>query len=230
MRTIGVLGGMSWQSTAQYYRLLNELVAERLGGLHSAELALRSVDFARIEALQVTGEWDEAGRVLARVGEQLVAAGADVVVLATNTMHKVAEPLEDMFGAAFLHLGDVTARAVLGAGVGRVGLLGTRFTMEQPFYVDRLARHGLDVVVPPEADRDVVHRVIYDELCVGVVDDGSRERVRDVVRRLVALGCTGVILGCTELELLLSEPELGGVPLFATTRLHCEAAVEAALA
>ncbi len=230
MRTIGVLGGMSWQSTAEYYRILNELVAQRLGGLHSAELVVRSVDFARVEALQVAGEWDEAGRLLARVGEQLDAAGADVVVLATNTMHQVAGRLEEMFGTAFLHLGDVTARAVRDAGVARVGLLGTRFTMEQPFYADRLASHGLDVVVPAEADRDGVHRVIYDELCVGVVDDGSRERVRDAVRRLVARGCTGVVLGCTELELLLTEPDLDGVPLFATTRLHCEAAVAAALA
>ena len=230
MRTIGVLGGMSWQSTAEYYRILNELVAERLGGLHSAELVVRSVDFARVEALQVAGDWDEAGRLLARVGEQLEAAGADVVVLATNTMHQVAGRLEEMFGTAFLHLGDVTARAVLDAGVARVGLLGTRFTMEQPFYADRLASHGLEVVVPAEADRDEVHRVIYDELCVGVVDDGSRERVRDAVRRLVARGCTGVVLGCTELELLLTEPDLDGVPLFATTRLHCEAAVAAALA
>ncbi len=230
MRTIGVLGGMSWQSTAEYYRLLNELVATRLGGLHSAELVVRSLDFAHVETLQVTGEWERAADLLADAAEDLGAAGADVVILATNTMHRVAAPLEERFGPAFLHLGDVTAQAVLGAGVTRVGLLGTRFTMEQPFYVERLASHGLDVVVPGPADRDEVHRVIYDELCVGVVDDGSRERVGEVVGRLADDGCTGVVLGCTELELLLTEPTLDGTPLFATTRLHCEAAVDAALA
>lgn len=229
VRRIGVLGGMSWQSSAHYYRLLNEMTASRLGGLHSADLVLRSVDFAKIEALQRAGDWARAGRVLDAAGEDLHAAGAEVVVLATNTMHRVADRLEEDFGPAFLHLGDVTAHAVLAAGVTRVGLLGTRFTMEEPFYADRLAGHGLEVVVPNATERDEVHRIIYDELCVGVVDERSQETLRDVVRRLVAEDCGGVVLGCTELELLLTEPDLGGKPLFATSRLHCAAAVEASL-
>jgi aspartate racemase len=228
VKTIGLLGGMSWESSALYYRLLNEAVRARLGGLHAARCVLLSVDFAEIERLQATGEWDRAGELLAAGGLALEAAGADLVVLCTNTMHKVADALTAVLDVPLLHIGDVTAEAVRAAGLRRVGLLGTAFTMEQPFLVDRLAGHGLDVLVPEPDDRAEVHRVIYDELCLGVVREESRAVYRDVVRRLVARGAEGVILGCTEIELLLSDGDVE-VPLFPTTRLHVDAAVAAAL-
>jgi aspartate racemase len=228
VKTIGLLGGMSWESSALYYRLLNEAVRARLGGLHAARCVLLSVDFAEIERLQATGEWDRAGELLAADAKALEAAGADLVVLCTNTMHKVADALTAVLDVPLLHIGDVTAEAVRAAGLRRVGLLGTAFTMEQPFLVDRLAGHGLDVLVPEPDDRAEVHRVIYDELCLGVVREESRTVYRDVVRRLVARGAEGVILGCTEIELLLSDGDVE-VPLFPTTRLHVDAAVTAAL-
>ena len=229
MRRIGVLGGMSWESTAEYYRLLNEITAKRLGGLHSADLLVRSVDFAEIEEMQASGEWERAGERLAAEAATLSDAGAEVMVLATNTMHKVAGALEETYGDRFLHLGDTTAAAVEAAGVGRVGLLGTGFTMSQPFYADRLRGHGLEVIVPTEPDQETVHRIIYEELCLGTFLDSSRQAYLEVIDRLVAAGCEGVILGCTEIELLLPIEAYAGVPLFPTTRLHCEAAIEAAL-
>ena len=229
MRRIGVLGGMSWESTAEYYRLLNEITAKRLGGLHSADLLVRSVDFAEIEEMQASGEWERAGERLAEEAATLSDAGAEVIVLATNTMHKVAGALEETYGDRFLHLGDTTAAAVGAAGVGRVGLLGTGFTMSQSFYADRLRGHGLEVIVPTEADQETVHRIIYEELCLGTFLDSSRQAYLEVIDRLVAAGCEGVILGCTEIELLLPIETYAGVPLFPTTRLHCEAAIEAAL-
>lgn len=229
MRRIGVLGGMSWESTAEYYRLLNEITAKRLGGLHSADLLVRSVDFADIEEMQASGEWERAGERLAAEAATLSDAGAEVIVLATNTMHKVAGALEETYGDRFLHLGDTTAAAVEAAEVGRVGLLGTGFTMSQPFYADRLRGHDLEVLVPTEPDRETVHRIIYEELCLGTFLDSSRQAYLEVIDRLVAAGCEGVILGCTEIELLLPIETYAGVPLFPTTRLHCEAAIEAAL-
>jgi aspartate racemase len=229
MRQIGVLGGMSWESTAEYYRLLNEITAKRLGGLHSADLLVRSVDFAEIEEMQAAGDWERAGERLAEEAATLSDAGAEVIVLATNTMHKVAGALEETYGDRFLHLGDTTAAAVGAAGVKRVGLLGTGFTMSQPFYADRLHGHGLEVVVPTEPDQETVHRIIYEELCLGTFLDSSRQAYLEVIDRLVAAGCEGVILGCTEIELLLPIETYAGVPLFPTTRLHCEAAIEAAL-
>ena len=229
MRRIGVLGGMSWESTAEYYRLLNEITAKRLGGLHSADLLVRSVDFAEIEEMQASGEWERAGERLAAEAATLSDAGAEVIVLATNTMHKVAGALEETYGDRFLHLGDTTAAAVGAAGVGRVGLLGTGFTMSQPFYADRLRGHGLEVIVPTEPDQETVHRIIYEELCLGTFLDSSRQAYLEVIDRLVAAGCEGVILGCTEIELLLPIETYAGVPLFPTTRLHCAAAIEAAL-
>ena len=224
-RMIGLLGGMSWESSAEYYRLANELVRERLGGLHSARCLLASVDFAEIERLQVAGEWDAAGALLAGVAKGLEAGGADVIVLCTNTMHKVADRIQADLGIPFLHLADTTAAAVLDAGLTTVGLLGTAFTMEQDFYRDRLASHGLTVLVPEPADRADVHRIIYDELCLGLVRDESREIYRDVMKRLVAAGAEGIILGCTEIELLVG-PHDSSVPVFPTTRLHIEAAVD----
>ena len=184
MRTIGLLGGMSWESTAIYYRLANELVRERLGGLHSARILMSSVDFAEVEELQVTGQWDRAGELLAVEAARLEAAGADLLVLCTNTMHKVADAIEDAVGIPLLHLGDVTAAAVRTAGLDTVGLLGTAFTMSQDFYRGRLESHGLQVLVPDEDDQALVHRVIYDELCQGVVREESRAAYVEVVERL----------------------------------------------
>jgi len=228
-RVIGMIGGMSWESSAQYYRLANELVRERLGGLHSARIVLASVDFADIEELQVAGRWDEAGQLLAQAAEGLEAAGADLLLICTNTMHKVADQVQAAVGIPLLHLGDATAQAVNRAGLGTIGLLGTAFTMEQDFYRDRLSGHGLQVVIPSAADRAQVHRIIYDELCLGVVREKSRQAYRDVIVRLVQAGAEGVVLGCTEIELLISDTD-SPVPIFPTTRLHVEAAVDASLA
>ncbi|MFB8201157.1 aspartate/glutamate racemase family protein [Kitasatospora purpeofusca] len=228
MKTIGLLGGMSWESTATYYRLLNELTRDRLGGLHSAKCVLYSVDFAEVERLQVAGEWEAAGRLLAEAARAVEAAGAELLLICTNTMHKVADQVADAVSVPLLHLADATAAAVLAAGVTRVGLLGTAFTMEQDFYRDRLASHGLDVLVPDPAGRALVHRVIYEELCLGVVREESRAEYRRVIAELVAEGAQGVILGCTEIELLVG-PGDSAVPVFPTTRIHAEAAVTAAL-
>jgi aspartate racemase len=229
MKRIGLIGGMSWESSAEYYRLINELVRERLGGLHSAECLLFSVDFAEVERMQAEGRWEDAGRMLAEAAQVLESGGADFVVLCTNTMHKVAELISETVSVPLLHIVDTTAVAVRAAGIERVGLLGTAFTMEQPFYADRLAGHGLSVLVPPEADRAVVHRVIYDELCLGVVSDESRRAYQEVIGRLAEAGAEGVILGCTEIELLIQQ-EHSPVPVFPTTRLHAQAAVDLALA
>ncbi|MER8184785.1 aspartate/glutamate racemase family protein [Kitasatospora sp. NPDC094015] len=229
MKTIGLLGGMSWESTAEYYRLLNTLTRERLGGLHSAKCVLYSVDFAEIERLQVAGRWEEAGEVLAAAAGSLEAAGAELLLICTNTMHKVADQVAAAVGVPLLHLADTTAEAVLAAGPAKVGLLGTAFTMEQDFYRDRLAGHGLEVLVPDAAGRAEVHRVIYQELCLGIVREESRAAYRQVIADLVAAGAQGIVLGCTEIELLIG-PEHSPVPVFATTRLHARAAVERALA
>ncbi len=228
MRTIGLIGGMSWESSAEYYRLLNEFVRERLGGLHSARCVLHSVDFADIEELQAAGEWERAGEILADAAKGLEAAGAELLLICTNTMHKVAGQVEEAVGVPLLHLGDATADAVRAAGLSRVGLLGTAFTMEQDFYRDRLAGHGLDVLTPDAEGRALVHRVIYEELCLGVVREESRAAYQDVIGKLVAAGAEGVILGCTEIELLIGDDD-APVPVFPTTRLHARAAVDAAL-
>jgi aspartate racemase len=227
-RVIGMLGGMSWQSSAEYYRLANELVRERLGGLHSARLVLASVDFADVERLQVAGRWDEAAELLARAAVGVEAAGAELLLICTNTMHKVADQVQAAVGIPLLHLADVTAVAVREAGLSTVALLGTAFTMEQDFYRERLARHGLRVLVPPAQDRGLVHRIIYDELCLGVVREDSRRAYRAVIARLVEAGAQGVLLACTEIELLVGAAD-SPVPVFATTRLHVQAAVDAAL-
>lgn len=228
VRRIGLLGGMSWESTALYYRLLNEDVRDRLGGFHSARLVLASVDFAEVEAMQVAGDWEAAGRLLAAEARGLQAAGAECVVLCTNTMHKVADAIEAAVDVPLLHLADVTADAVRAAGLDRVALLGTRFTMAQPFYADRLRSHGIDVLVPERDDLTLVHDVIYDELVLGVVREESRAAYVDVVRRLVGRGAGGVVLGCTEIELLIG-PDDVEVAVFATTALHARAAVDFAL-
>lgn len=218
---------MSWVSTAHYYRLLNELVAQRLGGLHSARVLLESVDFAEIEARKLDGDWDAVAHRLAGAGRRLEAAGADALVLCTNTMHYVAAAIEDAVDIPFLHIADTTAQAVAGAGLSRVGLLATAFTMEQTFYVSRFASYGVEVVTPDADDRREVSRIIYDELCHNVVRDESRALYRDVVGRME--GVQGVILGCTEVELLIGADDVP-VPVFPTTLLHAQAAVDFALA
>ncbi|WP_341926443.1 aspartate/glutamate racemase family protein [Nocardioides psychrotolerans] len=228
MRTIGMIGGMSWESTAEYYRLTNELVRERVGGLASARVLLASLDFAEVERLQAQGDWAAAGDLLARAATSLEAGGADFLVLCTNTMHKVADAIEAAVAIPLLHLADATAEAVLRTGVRRVGLLATAYTMEQTFYRDRLESHGLTVLTPDADDRATVHRVIYEELCLGVVREESRAAYRDVIARLVDRGTEGVILGCTEIELLVG-PADSAVPVFPTTRIHVVAAVTEAL-
>ena len=230
MKRIGLLGGMSWESSIEYYRLVNEATRERLGGLHSADCLLRSVDFTDIEVLQRDGRWDEAGAPARRGGRRLVAAGAELIVLCTNTMHKVADAITDAVDVPFVHIADTTAEAVRARGLHTVGLLATAYTMEQDFYVGRLRdRHGLEVLVPEEADRRIVHRVIYEELCVGVIDDGSRDEYRRIMAGLAERGAEAILLGCTEIDLLVG-PEDSPVPVFDTTRLHAERAVELAIA
>jgi aspartate racemase len=230
MKTIGIIGGMSWESSAEYYRLINEAVARRLGGFHSARTVMLSVDFAEVERLQEAGDWEAAGARLAEAAADLERGGAECLVLATNTMHRVAPAIEAATSIPLLHIADATAEAIRMAGLSRVGLLGTRYTMEQDFYRGRLeGQFGLDVVVPGEPDRTTVHEVIYDELVLGTVRDESREAYRAVMARLVERGAQAVILGCTEIGLLVGAAD-APVPLFDTTRLHAERAVEWALA
>lgn len=226
MTTIGLIGGMSWESTAVYYRLLNEGARARSGGLHSADILLHSLDFAPIAEMQANGEWDRAGDVLADSAARLERGGADCVLLCTNTMHKLADRITQATALPFLHLADVTARAVLAARSRRPLLLATRFTMEQGFYRDRLAKAGVETVVPDPAERDDVHRIIYEELCRGVVSPLSKERYRAVVARAAREeGADGVILGCTEIGLLLSQADFE-IPVFDTTGLHVAAALD----
>ena len=230
MKTIGLLGGMSWESTALYYRLINEGVKARLGGLHSASLVLVSVDFHEIEQLQQRGDWTAAGQRLAQAAQQVAAAGADCLLICTNTMHKVAPQVQAALSIPVLHLADATAARVRAAGMRRVGLLGTRFTMEEDFYRGRLAqKHGLEVLVPPPAERELVHRVIYDELCLGRVAAASRAAYLRIMQGLQARGAEGIIEGCTEIVLLV-QPQHTNIPLFDTTAIHAAAAVEWALA
>ncbi|PPJ43858.1 MULTISPECIES: aspartate/glutamate racemase family protein [unclassified Pseudoxanthomonas] len=230
MKTIGLIGGMSWESTVPYYRLVNEGIKARLGGLHSAQVVLYSVDFHEIERLQREGDWHTAGELLADAARRVQAAGADLLVLCTNTMHKVAPQMEAAVSIPLLHIADATGAAITTAGHRTVGLLGTRFTMEQDFYRERLREvHGLQVIVPDADDRGLVHDVIYDELCRGVVRDSSREAYRRIMDDLVASGADAIILGCTEIGLLVGAQD-ASVPLFDTTALHANAAVDAALA
>ena len=229
MKAIGLIGGMSWESTVEYYRLINESVKERLGGLHSAKCVLYSVDFAEVEALQRQGQWPQAAQVLVGAAQCVEKAGADFVLICTNTMHKLADTVQAGIGIPLLHIADATAEKVNQAGLQQVGLLGTRFTMEEDFYRGRLAgEFGLEVMIPDAKDREMVHRIIYEELCVGAIRPESRGQVADIMSRLVEMGAQGIILGCTELGLLVG-PEDCRVPLFDTTRVHALAAVEQAL-
>ena len=228
MKTIGLLGGMSWESSVEYERIINTEVRRRLGGVHSADLLVRSYNFGAIEQLQESGNWDGAGRLLAADARHLQDAGAGLILLCTNTMHLVAPAIESAIDVPFLHLADATARAVVAAGVDAVALLGTRFTMEMDFYRGRLESYGLRVLIPNEADRIVVNDVIYDELVQGRVLGSSREAYLAIIDRLVAAGAQGVIAGCTEIELLVTPNDVA-IPYFPTTRIHALAAVDAAL-
>ncbi|WIL43943.1 aspartate/glutamate racemase family protein (plasmid) [Pantoea agglomerans] len=229
MKVIGLLGGMSWESTALYYRILNQQVKQQLGGLHSAELVLWSVDFQRIEQLQTAGEWQQAGEILAEAARNLERAGAQFIVLCTNTMHKVAAQISAATDIPLLHIADATGRRIQQAGIRKVGLLATRFTMEQDFYRGRLQQQfGLEVMTPNEADRLFVHKVIYHELCLGEINPSSRRRYREIMQSLVAQGAEAIILGCTEITLLVDAND-ASVPLFDTTLIHAEEAVIQAL-
>jgi len=228
MKTIGLLGGMSWESTQTYYRLINEGVKNRLGGLHSAKLVLFSVDFAEIEALQHKGDWPATADILAGAALSVQKAGADFLVIGTNTMHKVAPEIEQAIGIPLLHIADATAQLLKKEGVTRAGLLGTRFTMEQAFYRERLEAAGIDVLTPDESQRDEVHRVIYEELCQGEIKPDSRHTYLDIVSSLSGRGAQAVILGCTEIGLLISQADTE-VPLYDTTEIHAARAVELAL-
>ncbi len=229
MQTIGLIGGMSWESTAQYYRLINQRVGERLGGLHSARLVLYSVDFAEIEDLQQKGDWTRATALMVDAGQRLKAAEADFIVICTNTMHRMADEVEQQVALPVLHIADTTARAIAEEGIGVVGLLGTRYTMEQDFYRGRLqTRHGLRVLVPEAEDRTFVHEVIYEELCRGITRDESRRRYLDIIDDLSRRGAGGVILGCTEIGLLIGSEDTDAM-LFDTTTIHAQTAADRAV-
>lgn len=230
MKTIGLLGGMSWESSALYYRWINEIVKKKLGGLHSAKIAMVSVDFQEIEDLQHKGLWAESGRILSQAAEQVEAAGADFLLICTNTMHKVAPQVEAAINIPLLHIADATAEKVKAQGIDTIGLLGTKFTMEQDFYAGRLIdKHGLNVITPSDADREQVHRVIYDELVLGTVRAESREVYLRIMSDLVRRGAGGVIEGCTEIVMLVQQAHTD-IPLFDTTAIHAQKAVEWALA
>ncbi|MBD9646058.1 MULTISPECIES: aspartate/glutamate racemase family protein [unclassified Pantoea] len=228
MKMIGLIGGMSWESTALYYRIINEQVKQQLGGLHSARSLMYSVDFHEIEKLQVAGEWQKAGEILAEAALSLEKGGADFIVLCTNTMHKVAQQITDAVRIPLLHIADATAQRIRQAGVKKVGLLATAFTMEQEFYKGRLNQSEIDVLVPDAAGRKVVHDIIYQELCLGVIRDESRAQYRKIIAELVEQGAEAIILGCTEITLLV-KAEDASVPLFDTTLIHAEDAVKLAL-
>jgi len=229
MKTIGLLGGMSWESTALYYRLINEGVRARLGGLHSARIVLVSVDFQEIEELQRNENWVRAGQALARAAKQVETAGADFLLICTNTMHKVAPEIQEAISIPVLHLADATAKRIKETVMKTIGLLGTNFTMEQDFYKGRLVeKHGLNVLVPPKPDREIVHQIIYDELCLGIVKDTSRDKYLRIMKDLQNRGAEGIIEGCTEIVMLVQQQHTD-IPLFDTTSIHAEEAVSEAI-
>jgi len=228
MKTIGLIGGMSWESSAEYYRILNEEVKNRLGGLHSAKCILFSVDFEEIERYQVAGDWETAGKVLADAAQSLEKAGAKMIVLCTNTMHKVIGYIEEQVSLPILHIADATATQIQQAGISKVGLLGTKYTMEQDFYKSRITSMGITVLIPNQEDCEVINRVIFEELCLGNIQQSSREYYKKVIHQLVDEGAEGIILGCTEIGLLV-KPEDAEVPLFDTTVIHAVEAVNQAL-
>lgn len=229
MKTIGLLGGMSWESSIEYYRIINERTNAKLGGLHSAKSLMISVDFAEVETLQHEDRWSEAASLLVDAGKSLENGGADFIVLCTNTMHKVAEEIQANVKIPFLHIVDPTAQLIKESGIQNIGLLGTRFTMEEEFYKGRLSqKFGLNVSVPSAQEREIIHRVIYDELVLGKIEPHSKAQYMDIMEQMVRRGAEGIILGCTEIGLLI-HPEDSRVPLFDTTRIHAETAVDYAL-
>jgi aspartate racemase len=229
MKTIGLIGGMSWESSLEYYRIINEGVKRRLGGLHSAKILMYSVDFEEIEKVQRPGKWDEATKLMIEAAQRLERGGADFVLICSNTMHKMSGEVQKNIGISLLHIGDATAEKIKEASFKKVGLLGTRFTMEEDFYKWRLmGRYGLEVVIPDEKGRQIVHDIIYKELCLGVIKPSSKDQFCEIIQNLVIDGAEGIILGCTEISLLIKQEDLK-VPLFDTTRIHAESAVEYAL-
>jgi len=229
MKTIGLIGGMSWESSIEYYRIINETAKEMLGGLHSARSLMVTVDFAEIEKLQHEDRWDDAAKILVKCAQDLERGGADLIVLCTNTMHKLADQIIANTNIPFLHIADATAEKIAAVGIKKIGLLGTRFTMEHDFYKGRLSQNfGLEVLIPEESDRDIVHRVIYEELVQGKIVDSSREEYKRIMKWLISQGAEGIILGCTEIELLVKQAD-SPAPLFPTTSIHAVAAVEMAL-
>ncbi|MGA2363269.1 MAG: aspartate/glutamate racemase family protein [Candidatus Aminicenantales bacterium] len=229
MKTIGLVGGMSWESTLEYYRIINETVKEKLGGFHSAKMVLYSVDFAEVETLQHRGEWDQAAVLLTEAALRVEAAGADFGLFCTNTMHKVFDEIQKGIHIPLIHIADVTGRAITARGLRRVGLLGTRFTMEQDFYKGKLTSdYGIDVLIPDEEERQAIHAIVYNELCLGQVKDTSREAFKKIIARLEGRGAQGIVLGCTEIPLLVKQKD-NRLPLFDTTDLHARAAVDLAL-
>jgi len=230
MKTIGLIGGMSWESSIEYYRIINQEARKRLGGLHSAECIMFSFDFAEIEALQMAGDWDGATQRMVQAAKQVEQGGGECIVICTNTMHKMAQDVQHAVDIPLIHIADATAKVIQDDGIKTIGLLGTRFTMEQDFYKGRMIDHfGLNVLTPDDAGRDIVHQIIYDELVVGEIKDESRQQYQAVINDLQASGAEGVILGCTEIGLLI-KPEHSVLPVFDTTYLHAVAAVEWALA
>ena len=229
MKTIGLIGGMSWESSIEYYRIINETTKAKLGGLHSAKSVMYSVDFAEMEVLQHQDQWTEAAKMLIDAAKKLETCGADFIVLCTNTMHKVADDIQANINIPFLNIADATAQLVKNSGIQKIGLLGTRFTMEEEFYKGRLSQeYGLSVNIPNAQEREIVHRVIYEELVVGKILQNSKEQYIDIIQQMVKQGTEGIILGCTEIGLLIHQED-SQVPLFDTTRIHAEAAVEYAL-
>ncbi|RLG47896.1 MAG: aspartate racemase [Thermoproteota archaeon] len=229
MKVIGLIGGMSWESTLEYYKIINELVKERLGGLHSAKILLYSVDFEEISELQHKGEWERLTEVMIDIAKRLEKAGAEFLLICTNTMHKMADDIQERISIPLLNIVDVTAQRIKELGLRKVGLLGTKFTMEDDFYKGRLAKkHGINVLIPDKEERQVVHDIIYKELCLGIIKQSSREKIMKIIDNLVKKGAEGIILGCTELPLIIRQEDCE-VPLLDTTRIHAEAAVEYAI-
>ncbi len=228
MKTIGLIGGMSWESTLEYYRIINETIKEKLNKLHSAKIIMYSVDFEEIELLQHKGKWDELGKIMAEIAKTLERAGADFIVICTNTMHKVAEEVEKSVRIPLLHIVDVTAEKIKAQGLKKVALLGTKFTMEDNFYRDRLKKHGIEAIIPEEEERQIVHDVIFKELCLGEIKESSKEKFKKIIDNLAKKGAEGVILGCTEIPLLIKQEDVG-LPIFDTTEIHAKAAVERAI-
>jgi aspartate racemase len=229
MKIIGLIGGMSWESSLEYYRIINERVKEKLGGLHSAKSLMFSVDFDEIEKLQHDGNWEEATRVMIDAAQRLEKGGADFIVICTNTMHKMANDMQKAVGIPLLHIADATAEKIKTAGINKVGLLGTKFTMEEDFYKGRLTnKYNLQVLIPNEEERQIVHDVIYKELCLGNIQQKSRNEFIKIINNLASHGAEAVILGCTEIPLLVKQEDVK-IPLFDTTRIHAESAVDYAL-